>query len=60
MHVDSVVKAGQPIQQQRTGAVIGRQFEAVDAAAARGREDPGRTGQPGSYVENAMLGPNLR
>src|SRR6185437_9631419 len=31
VHFDSVVKAGQPIQQYRTGAEIGRQFEAVDA-----------------------------
>ena len=60
MHFDSVVKAGQPIQQYRTGAEIGRQFEAVDAAAERESEQPGGTGQPSSNIENAIFGPNLR
>jgi hypothetical protein len=55
-----VVKAGQPIQQYRTGAEIGRQFDAINAAAARGSEQPGGTGQPSSNIENAIFSPNLR
>ena len=41
MHLDPVLKAGQAIQQNRTGAIIGRHFEAGDAAAEHGSEQPG-------------------
>ncbi|HEX7438523.1 MAG TPA: hypothetical protein VF319_00370 [Caldimonas sp.] len=54
------VKAGQPIEQYRAGAEFGRQLKAVDAAAKRGSEQAGGTGQPSSNIENAIFGPNLR
>ena len=60
VHFDSFGQAGERIQQYRTGAEIGRHFEAVDAAAERGSEQPGGTGQPGSNIENAIFGPDLR
>lgn len=48
VHFDQVVKARQAIQQFRAGAEIGRQFDAIDTAAERGGEQPGRAGQPGA------------
>jgi hypothetical protein len=59
MHGDSVLQASQPVQQYRGGAVVWRQFEAVDAAADRGGEQSGGTGQPRPNIENAMFGPKL-
>jgi hypothetical protein len=35
VHLDPVVKAGQPIQQHCTGAEIGRHFEAVNPEARK-------------------------
>ena len=60
MHVDSVVERGQFVQQYRTGAVIRRHLETVNATAERGSDHSCGSGEPCSNIENAVFGPDLR
>ncbi|MBK6864270.1 MAG: hypothetical protein IPG91_12190 [Ideonella sp.] len=57
---DPVFEPRQPIQQCRAGAEVGRQLDAVDAAAELGSEQPGGPGQPGADVEHALAGRDMR
>lgn len=60
MHLDPFLKAGESVQQHSDGAVVGRHFDTVDAAAYSGSEQPGGTREPGANIENTILGQNTR